>query len=295
MVFYLNAIRKKTTGSKTNGCVAYQGVPGAFSEIAAKMHFPEAEMANCSSFRDVFRMVETKSAAYGVVPVENTTEGIVNEVYNLLLKSDVKITGEEVVRVRHCLIANRGVAMRDVKEVYSHPQAIAQCREFLRKMDLPSHVADNTAASVKMLKESGIMDAAAIASADAARIYDMEVLQSDIQDVKDNYTRFVMLGHDIQEATGYDKTSIVMTLEHSPGSLVRALELFRKINIIDLEKRPLAEKPFEYAFFIDLDGHISEERIGGPVKRLEEWATSMKVLGSYPKSPDFSKAQIGLE
>ena len=190
------------------------------------------------------------------------------------------------MKVEHCLIANPGTALEDIKIVYSHPQALAQCRSFLEDFGRELIPTYDTAGSVKMLKEKGLKNAAAIASERAANLYDMHILAKDIADNPENYTRFFVLSHEDAAPLGKDKTSIIFGAAHKPGSLYNALGEFAKrdINLTKIESRPTKQTPWEYNFYLDFEGHRTEKRCIEALKALEEHATFIKILGSYPKS-----------
>jgi chorismate mutase / prephenate dehydratase len=267
--------------------VAFQGERGAYSESAVYAFFgARTEVKPCRDFKDVFDNVLKQETAFGVVPVENSLEGSVNQTYDLFLKYDLKVCGEVIVKIEHCLIANPNTSLAAVKAVYSHPQALAQCRNFLEQLGRELIPTYDTAGSVKMLKEKGLKDAAAVASERAAEIYGMKILARDIADNKENYTRFFVLSQRDAAVTGKDKTSIIFSATHEPGSLYYALGEFakRNINLTKIESRPTKQTPWEYNFYLDFEGHRNEERCAQALKALEKYAAVIKILGSYPKA-----------
>jgi len=267
--------------------VAFQGERGAYSESAVYQFFSSnVEVKPCKDFRDVFESVRKKEVQAGVVPVENSIEGSVTQNYDLFFNYDVKVCGEVIVKVAHCLIVNPGTTMDMIKAVYSHPQALAQCRSFLEHSKWELIPTYDTAGSVKLIKEKKLLDAAAIASERAANIYDMHILAKDIADNKENYTRFFVLSEKDSPATGKDKTSIIFSAAHRPGSLYNALGEFakRNINLTKIESRPTKQAAWEYNFFLDFEGHRTETRCAEALKALEKYADFIKVLGSYPKA-----------
>jgi len=206
--------------------------------------------------------------------------------YHLLLESKLRVTGEVELRVSHCLIASPDTRMDMVKNVYSHPMALGQCQKFLKQMRfilIPSY---DTAGSVKMLKEKHITDGAAIASARAADIYGMKILAAEIEDNPNNFTRFFVLSRTDAPATGNDKTSIVFSLKHKPGTLVDALKCFsdRDLNLTKIESRPTRQKPWEYNFYLDFTGHRADNSAQEALVALEPYTIFVKVLGSYPRA-----------
>ena len=269
--------------------VAFQGEIGAYSEDAIYSFFgPSVEVKPCKNLSDVFESVEAGEAEYGVVPVENSIEGSVNQTYDLFLEHNLKVRGEIVLKIVHCLITNPKTELDSIEVVYSHPQALAQCRGFLEKLGCEVIPTYDTAGSVKMMKEKGLLGAGAIASERAAEIYGMKVLIKGVADNPNNYTRFFVLSKKDSPPTGRDKTSIIFSTKHVPGALYRALEEFalRDINLTKIESRPTKQTPWEYNFYLDFEGHRSEERCQEALKGLKNKSAFIKVLGSYPKAPE---------
>jgi chorismate mutase/prephenate dehydratase len=267
--------------------VAFQGELGAYSENAVYQVFGSKVHAKpCRDFRDVFENVKLKEVAAGVVPVENSLEGSINQNYDLFFNYDLKVCGEVIVRIEHCLIVNPGTRMDQIKSVYSHPQALAQCRSYLEKAGWEIVPAYDTAGSVKIIKEEKLLSAAAIASQRAAELYGMQILAKDIADNKDNFTRFFVLSHEDSVPTGKDKTSIIFSAKHEPGSLYNALGEFakRNINLTRIESRPTKKTAWEYNFYLDFEGHRTEQKCKEALKALEKYAIFVKILGSYPKA-----------
>jgi chorismate mutase / prephenate dehydratase len=280
-------LNQKSQAGKQKVKIAFQGERGAYSESAVFQFFgADAQVKPCRDFRDVFEIVEKQETPYGVVPVENSLEGSVSQNYDLFLKYDLKVCGEVIVKIEHCLIANPGTTLANIKAVYSHPQALAQCRAFLEEMGRDLIPTYDTAGSVKMLKDKALKNAAAIASKRAAEIYEMQILAEDIADNLENYTRFFVLSKTDSEATGKDKTSIIFSAVHAPGSLYNALGEFAKrdINLTKIESRPTKQTPWEYNFYLDFEGHRTEKRCIEALSALEEYASFIKVLGSYQKA-----------
>ncbi|MDH5532281.1 MAG: prephenate dehydratase [Candidatus Bathyarchaeota archaeon] len=269
--------------------VAFQGEIGAYSESAVYSFFgPSAEVKPCRNLSDVFESVEQGENLYGVVPIENSTEGSVNQTYDLFLTRDLKVCGETILRIVHCLITNPKTELKSVKVVYSHPQALAQCRGFLEDLGCELIPTYDTAGSVKMMKEKSLMDAGAIASERAAEIYGMKALVKGIADNPNNYTRFFVLSKNDSPPTGEDKTSIIFSTKHVPGALFHTLEEFasRGINLTKIESRPTKQQPWEYNFYLDFEGHRLEKRCQEALKALENKSAFVKILGSYPKAAE---------
>jgi len=269
--------------------VAFQGEIGAYSESAVYSFFgPSAEVKPCKNLSDVFESVEKGETLYGVVPIENSIEGSVNQTYDLFLTHDLKVCGEIVLKIVHCLITNPKTRLNSVKVVYSHPQALAQCRSFLEDLDCELIPTYDTAGSVKMMKEKRLMDAGAIASERAAEIYGMKILAKGIADNPNNYTRFFVLSKNDSPLTGKDKTSIIFSTKHVPGALFHALEEFalRNINLTKIESRPTKQQPWEYNFYLDFEGHRLEEKCQEALRTLEKKSAFVRILGSYPKASE---------
>jgi len=267
--------------------VAFQGERGAYSESAVYTFFgDETEVKPCRDLTEVFESVDKQEVPVGVVPVENSLEGSVNQTYDLFLTHNLKVSGEVIIRISHCLIANPNTNLDAVKTVYSHPQALAQCRSFLERLGSDLIPTYDTAGSVKMLKEKGLKDAAAVASEKAAEIYGMKILAREIEDTPTNYTRFFVISKNDAPKTGKDKTSIIFAAAHTPGALYHALGEFAKrdINLARIESRPTKQKPWEYNFYLDFEGHRTEENCTVALKALKKYATFIKILGSYPRA-----------
>ncbi|HSW58058.1 MAG TPA: prephenate dehydratase [Dehalococcoidales bacterium] len=266
--------------------VAFQGELGAYSEEAAYQYFGAfSQLKPCESLEDAFQAVEIRDAQYGLVPVENSLEGSVPRTYDLLLDSSLRVAGETQLRVVHCLIGRPEATIDSIREVFSHTQALGQCKAFLRKMGWKANPAYDTAGAVKMVKDSGRLDYAAIASARAADIYGMKILARGIEDNTNNFTRFFVLARQDAPPSGNDKTSLVFSVKHTPGALYSALKGLadRKINLTRIESRPTRQKAWEYNFYVDIEGHRLDENIKTGFKELEEHAIFVKILGSYPK------------
>ena len=266
--------------------VAFQGEKGAFSEDAVLKFFGDVELLPSRSLADVFGRVNEGKADFGVVPVENSQAGSINETYDLLLKYNLNILGEIALEVNHCLMAPEGESVKSIKTVYSHPQALAQCEEFLRKLDVEIVPTYDTAGSAKLIREKALKNCAAVASRRVAEIYRMHVLAEDIQTIPDNYTKFFVVSKDKAEYAGENKTSLVFSARNAPGALYECLGAFatRGINLTKLESRPSKDKPWEYVFYVDLEGHMDDSVCREALRDLREKTTFLKILGSYPKN-----------
>ena len=265
--------------------IAFQGEPGAYSEQAVFDYFGAVETLPCESFDLVFDSVVSGACDAGLIAIENSLAGSIHQNYDLLLRHDLHIIGEYPLRVQHCLIALPGVTKAEIKKVISHPQALGQCVAYLRGLGVKTEAVYDTAGSVKMLKESGARDTAAIASRRAAEIYHMQILEEGIEDNPENYTRFLAISKTAIKPEGEAKTSIVFTLKNQPGALFKALSVFalRDIDLTKIESRPLQGKPWEYLFYIDFVGAAHEETARKALDHLGEYALMLRVLGSYPR------------
>ena len=263
--------------------IAFQGEPGAYSEQAVFDYFGAVDTFPCESFDAVFESVVSGVCDGGLIPIENSLAGSIHQNYDLLLRHDLHITGEYLLRVRHCLIALPGVNKTEIKKVISHPQALGQCAAYLRGLGVKTESVYDTAGSVKMLRESGARNTAAIASRRAAEIYEMQILEEGIEDNAENYTRFLAVSRSSVAPEGEAKTSIVFTLKNQPGALFKALSVFalREIDLTKIESRPQQGKPWEYLFYIDFTGAAHEEKGRKALDHLGEYALMLRVLGSY--------------
>jgi len=267
--------------------IAYQGEPGAYSERAVKVLFSDAEPLACETIRLTFSRVTSGEADLGVVPVENSQAGSVNETYELLLRSSlVKVVGEVVLRVDHALLGPPGARLEGVRRAYSHWQALAQCEEFLATRHIDPVPVHDTAGGARMVAESGRLEDAAIASVEAGANLRLAVLAEHIQTYPDNFTKFGVIGTNDAGLGPANKTSLVMTGDDRPGSLFRSLKPLadRGINLTKLESRPRRGSPFEYVFYIDLDGSAEDESVAAALDEVRLHTSMLKVLGSYPAS-----------
>jgi len=267
--------------------VAFQGEIGAYSEEAAFQFFGASiQLKPCEKLDDVFKAVEQDEVQFGVVPAENSLEGSISRVYDLLLDSSLNVCGEIELRVIHCLIGVPQARLDLIKRVYSHPQALGQCKTFLRHLGCELIPTYDTAGSVKIIKEKGTTDSGAVASARAAEIYGMKILTREIEDNPNNFTRFFILAKHDSPPSGNDKTSIVFSVKHKPGALYQSLKELasRNINLTKIESRPTRLKPWEYNFYLDFEGHREDKVFQEALESLEKTALFVKVLGSYPKA-----------
>jgi prephenate dehydratase len=263
--------------------VAYQGEAGAYSEQGVVSLFPEAEHRPLPSIRKVFEAVEVGRASRGLVPMDNSQAGSINETYDLFLRHGLHLVGETVVRVDHCLLALPGSAIDDLQEVMSHPQAIAQCEEFLSGLEVTVRAEYNSAGAAKKIADNRLERTAAIASRRAADLYGLDVLAERIQTYPDNSTRFGALSRDPQPLAEPDKSSLVFGVGHVAGSLYRCLGAFaeRHLNLTKLESRPRPGRPWEYVFYVDVEAPADRPEMVEALATLSEHATFTRLLGTY--------------
>jgi prephenate dehydratase len=265
--------------------IAFQGEDGAYSQEAIFETFgARTSTLPCATFVELFRAVETGAADLGMLPIENSTAGAINQSYDLLLEHDLKITREVIFRVRHALMAAPGAMMTEIKRVYSHPQALAQCERFIAERGWEPVVAYDTAGAAKQLAASREKDAGAIASETAARLYDLQVLARGVEDLTNNFTRFFVVGHAESPRAERSKTSIVLATRHIPGSLYACLGEFasRDLNLTKLESRPDRQHPWHYVFYLDFEGHRDDAACRDALNGLLDKTSFVKTLGSYP-------------
>ncbi len=272
----------RTTSEPT---VAFQGEFGANSEDAARAVYPRGRPVPCRTLREVFAAVADGATDYAVVPVENSQAGSINDTYDLLLERHERlyITAEYNLRVRHMLLGLPGQRLDTVHTVTSHPQALAQSEHFLGALGVKTEPAYDTAGAARRIAAEGLRDVAAVASRAAAATYGLEILAEDIETSDDNYTRFLALGRERATSPGA-KTSLVMSTRNTPGALYHALGPFaaRGVNMIKLESRPSRAQPWEYVFYLDVEGDAAEEPVRSALGALDGLAPMLVILGSYP-------------
>jgi prephenate dehydratase len=273
--------------------IAFQGEHGAFSEEAASAygvalhHSTVIVTRPYTSFIKVFDAVHKKEVNVGIIPIENSLFGSVHENYDLLDRYPLNITGEVKLRVSHMLMALPGVKLRDIRHVYSHPQALGQCDQYLSTLHDTEIVAVyDTAGSAKMISEQRMRNAAAIASAAAARLYGLRILKKGIESNHHNYTRFLILSRRPTRVKKNAKTSIIFSLKSIPGALFKALSVFslRNIDLEKIESRPIMGKPWEYLFYLDFSGSIADKNCQQALKALGDVTSHLRILGSYTKA-----------
>jgi chorismate mutase/prephenate dehydratase len=265
--------------------VSCLGPLATFTHLAALRHFgSSATFVPVDSIRKVFENVETGKAEYGVVPIENSNEGIVSYTLDMFMDSDLKVVAEIILEVAHNLLSRQTDRAR-IRKIYSHPQALAQCRGWLES-NMPGILTKETTSTARAAELAARdRESAAIASEVAARMYDLAMLERNIEDNRHNVTRFLVISKEFPPKTGNDKTSIMFSIKDRPGSLYEILLPFKraKINLTKIESRPSRRKAWEYIFFVDMEGHIEDKKVMKAIGQLKEGCLYLKILGSYPQ------------
>ena len=280
----MNAVNNTPKLFPSDAKVACQGVEGAYSQVACEKMFKNPSIMYMSSFESVFSAVESGLCKYGVLPIENSTAGSVNKVYDLMKKHNFNIVRSTRIKINHCLLAKKGVCLSSVREIFSHEQAISQCSEFLSSLDgVKVTRCENTAMAAKMVSESDRNDVAALSSKACADLYGLDCLKSVVQDSHNNHTRFVCISKDLEIYPGADKTSLMLVAPHKPGALYKTLARFYAlgINLIKLESRPIPERDFEFMFYFDLETSVYSEEFAQLICELEAISEDFKYFGSY--------------
>ncbi len=263
--------------------VSFQGERGAYSEAAAISFFGnDVEIVPLSTFAEVLESTSSDKTEYSVLPVENSIEGSVGESYDLLYTTKLNAIGEVYQKIDHCLIGTSSFDQIDT--VYSHPQALGQCRKFIQEHNLKTVPTYDTAGSVKIIKDINKQNIACIASKNAAQIYQIPIIQQVIADNENNYTRFLILTKKLAEQSSNDKTSIIFSIKHEPGALYRIIEKFYSsgINLTKIESRPKKSTAWEYNFYVDFQGNQNESKISEILNKIKQDSLFLKILGSYP-------------
>mgnify|MGYP000192233140 FL=1 len=258
---------------------------GAYSQIAAdKIFKTKTNIMYCTDFEGVFAAVDKGMCRYGILPVENSTAGSVNRIYDLMTKYNFYIVRALRLRIDHNLLAKHGTKVADIKEIFSHEQAISQCSQYLKQFpDVKVTVCENTAVAAKMVAESERSDVAALSSRSCAELYDLEMLDKCVQDQENNYTRFICISKNLEIYPGSDKTSMMMSVSHKPGGLYKILSRFfvLGINLTKLESRPIPDRDFEFMFYVDLETSVYSEEFIQAVCEMDNICESFRYLGSY--------------
>lgn len=263
--------------------VAYMGPPSTFSHQAARSRFGgSVDYLSCETISDVFESVEKQTADYGVVPVENSTEGAVTFTLDRLAETPLKICAELYLPISNCLLSK--VPRERIEKLYSHPQVLGQCRQWLQREMSGVEIIPVASTARAAELASREKNAAALSSQLAAEIYGLKVLEPDVQDLSGNTTRFLVIGHDQNKPSGDDKTSLLVVVQHKAGALYGALESFKKygLNMTKIESRPSRSKRWEYFFFVDVEGHAEDKRVKKTLSEMARHCTQITILGSYP-------------
>jgi prephenate dehydratase len=263
--------------------VSFQGERGAYSEAASISFFGnDIEAIPCPTFSDVLKNTESDSSGYSILPIENSLEGSVGESNDLLLETDLNVIGEIYHRIHHCLIGTGSIG--DIDTVYSHPQALGQCRKFIQENSLKTIPSYDTAGSVKIIKNLNKNNVACIASKNAAEIFDVPIIKEGVEDNANNYTRFLVFSKENNDKTDNSKTSIIFSVKHEAGALYQIINEFyqHKINLTKIESRPNKNTPWEYNFYVDFEGQQDDPSIKDVLEKLRNHSTFLKILGSYP-------------
>ena len=269
----------------TSPIIACQGTEGAYSQIAGERMFKSPKIMYFKSFDSVFSAIESGFCQYGILPIENSSAGSVKKVYDLMLRHNFYVVRSCRLKIDHNLLAAPGVKKEDIREIFSHQQALDQCAGYLEQFgpDVKITRCENTAMAAEAVAKSGRHDIAAIASYDCASLYGLKCLESDIQDRGNNYTRFICISKKLEIYPGANRTTVMMTLPHRPGSLCRALSRFYSlgINITKLESRPLPERDFQFMFYFDLETSVYSGEFGRMIDDLDSISEEFRYLGSY--------------
>ncbi len=265
--------------------VACQGIESAYSQIAAERLFRSPSIMFFSNFQGVFSAIESGMCRYGVLPIENSTAGSVKQVYDLMISRKFKIVRSVRIKIDHNLLAKKGASLSDIKEIFSHEQAIEQCSDFLAKLGSNVKITrvENTAMAAKMVAESDRTDIASISSRACASQYGLSAISSDIQNSGNNHTRFICISKELEIYPGADRTSLMLVTPHKPGALYKMLARFNAlgINLLKLESRPIPERDFEFMFYFDLEASVYSPKLAQLLAELEQECDEFTYLGSY--------------
>ncbi|MCR4842562.1 MAG: prephenate dehydratase [Eubacterium sp.] len=270
---------------KDNVRIVYQGVEGAYSQAAVLKYFgKDANMFNCQTFRDAMNMIADGAADYAVLPIENSSAGIVSQNYDMLSEFENYIVAEVVVKIEHCLLGVKGAKVEDISTVYSHNQGLMQCSKYLDlHRSMTACEMENTAMAAKKVAEEGDITQAAIASRNSAELYGLDILEDNIATSGNNYTRFIVVTNQRVFVKGAGKISVSFELPHESGSLYRLMShfIYNGLNMTDIESRPVPGRTFEYRFFVDFEGNLNESAVKNALRGIREEALNLKILGNY--------------
>ncbi len=264
--------------------VACQGIEGSYAQLACEKLFAIPNIMNFLTWDGVFSAIENGLCRYGVLPLENSTAGSVNKIYDLMMRYHFSIVRSVRMKIDHCLLAREGIGLADIREIFSHEQAISQCSDFLKELgNVKVTACGNTASAAQMVAASPRGDVAALSSRSCADLYGLNILAKSVQDQGNNYTRFICISKNLEIYPGADRTSIMMILPHKPGSLFKVLARFYSlgINLVKIESRPLPERDFEFMFYFDLETPVYSNEFFELMGKLEELCEEYRYLGSY--------------
>ena len=278
------AIEKTNKVFPKSAVVACQGVEGAYSQIACTKLFNRPKIMYFSNWDSVFNAVESGLCSYGVLPIENSIAGSVNKIYDLMIKHNFSIVRSTRIKIDHCLLAKKETRISEIKEIFSHEQAISQSSEFLKTFsDVKVTVCENTAVAAKMVAESDRTDVAALSSKSCAALYNLSCLKESVQNAGNNYTRFICISKELEIYPGADRTSIMIVAEHRPGSLYNILSKFNALglNLLKIESRPIPGKNFEFSFYFDFEASVYDENFRKLLSDLENSVDGFRYFGTY--------------
>lgn len=278
------AIRNTSPVFPKKTVVACQGIEGAYSQQACEKLFDLPNIVYFKRFEGVFQAIESGLCEYGVLPIENSSYGSVTEVYDLMRKHRFHIVRSAKMKINHCLLAKPGTKLSEIREIFSHEQAIGQCSEFLRQLkDVKVTVCENTAVAAQMVSSSGRLDAAAISSPSCAALYGLQVVKRDISNSDSNYTRFICIAKNLEIYPGANKMSLMLSVQHKPGALYNMIAKFAALglNLTKLESRPIPGTDFEFMFYFDLDASVYDDAALQLLSELDEGTDTFTYLGSY--------------
>ena len=269
-----------------DGTVACQGVYGANSGKAAEKIFPISDITYFKNFEGVFNAVEKGLCEYGVLPIENSTAGSVSEVYDLMRKYDFHIVKSVKIQIDHCLAVKNGAELKDIKTIISHPQALTQCAEYIKKLGVKAENVENTAVGAKMVSEGNDKTVAVLCSKECATAYNLKILEPRVQDSEKNFTRFICITKDLRVYKGADKISIMTSLAHTPGSLNKIVSRFYAfgLNLTKIESRPIEGSDFEFMFYFDFEGDILDPQVRNLIAELDNGSDKFVLLGTYKEN-----------
>ncbi|MFV0396112.1 MAG: prephenate dehydratase [Coprobacillaceae bacterium] len=269
---------------KENIIVGYQGVPGAFSYQSMKRYFGEVPSKDYTQFEDVFKALKNKEIDYGIVPLENSSTGAITDNYDLVRDYGFYIVGEQSISISQHLLGLPDSKIDKIEEVYSHPQGLQQSSIFLNQYpDIEQKEYTNTAASAKYIRDTNDITKAAIASKEAAELYGLKVLEENIENQKSNHTRFIIIGRNLEKSEGANRVSVVFTLQHLAGTLYSILKSIKDydISLSRIESRPIANKPWEYYFYIDFEGSLEDAKVQRAIEEMKTRCLTLRILGNY--------------